>query len=280
VLIEAAGYRMQISAHQWQMDEDLEEAQKLANLSTMRDFMAQMIRRVEPSEPSKRQGSTATKGELNEFQWEERLKESDRLTEAYQEVLEKYMEDPDSEQKEAFVMGWDGLLGAMADRNDGCDGRDGDFDDEDEDFADDWQFADDGEEEEEAEDDETEEEDWLEEGHPLQTSSREIALRSLDLVRGDEPFETPGQRLISNLMQISAKLAGVLSSQGYQPEAGFVLAVLKRCLNWINESVGACGELIDAEEDPDQKAALEHLRSDIFGLRDGVIELRRELKQN
>ncbi len=36
---------------------------------------------------------------------EERLKESDRLTDAYQEVLEKYMEDPESERKEAFVMG-------------------------------------------------------------------------------------------------------------------------------------------------------------------------------
>ncbi len=282
VLIEAAGYRMQISERLWEMDEDLEEAQKLANLSTMRDFMTQMIRRAEPSEYSKRPGILGRKGELNEFEWEERLKESDRLTEAYQEVLEKYIEDPDSEQKEAFVMGWDGLLGAMAERDECSDERDDDFGDEDEDddLANDWQFADYEDDEEDQPEDGGTEEDWLVEGHPLQAGSREIALRALELVSGEDHPDTPGQRLVSNLMQISAKLAGVLSAQGYQPEAGFVLAVLKRCLNWINEAVGACGELLASDDDPDQKAALEHLRNDIFALRNGVIELRRELKQN
>ncbi len=98
------------------MDEDAEEAQKLANLNAMRDFMAQLIRRREAT------GRRADgDGELDEFAWEERLKESDRLTDAYQEVLEKYMEDADSERKEAFVMGWDGLLDALAERDEAGD---------------------------------------------------------------------------------------------------------------------------------------------------------------
>jgi hypothetical protein len=83
-------------------------------------------------------------------------------------------------------------------------------------------------------------------------------------------------------MQVSGKLAGVLHGRGsgYEPEAGFVLAVLKRCLNWINDAIGACGDLIEASDEPDGKAALENLRSEIFSIRDGIIELRRELKRS
>ena len=57
-----------------------------------------------------------------------------------------------------------------------------------------------------------------------------------------------------------------------------MLAVLKRCLNWLNEAVGSCQELMSAEEDADQLAALAHLRSSAFAIRDGIVELRRELK--
>jgi hypothetical protein len=57
-----------------------------------------------------------------------------------------------------------------------------------------------------------------------------------------------------------------------------VLAILKRCLNWLNEAVGACQEIMTHEEDADQLAALAHLRSSIFEIRNGIIELRRELK--
>ncbi len=87
---------------------------------------------------------------MNEYEWEERLKESDRLTDAYQEVLEKYMEDPDSERKEAFVMGWDGLLGSMADREEDEDYDDFfDDDEDDDDSGSEWMSADDDDDEEE-----------------------------------------------------------------------------------------------------------------------------------
>jgi Rod binding domain-containing protein len=45
-----------------EMDEDDEEAQKLANLNAMRDFMAQVIRRSEPSSED-----METADELDEF---------------------------------------------------------------------------------------------------------------------------------------------------------------------------------------------------------------------
>lgn len=281
VLIEAANYKLTVSDRSWEMDEDQEEAQKLANLSAMRDFLSQVIQRIEPKDLPKRKWLDGRPGELNEYEWEERLKESDRLSEAYQEVLEKYMEEEDSERKEAFVMGWDGLLGAMADREDGIDpyGNDDDGEDE-EDTGDDWQNAD---SDEPGYDDDYEEDDLaILGGHPLQNRAQELAMRSMDIVNAGGGGDNSSQCLVSSLMQVSAKLAAVLHdrSDGYQPEAGFILAVLKRCLGWVNEAVGASGELIAATEDKDHKVALEHLRSDAFAIRDGILELRRVLKQS
>ncbi len=272
VVIETSAYKLTIFPHEWQMDEDAEDAQKLANLNSMRDFMAQVIRRRDPEGP---EPDVAL--ELDEYAWEERLKESDRLTDAYQEVLEKYMEDVDSEQKEAFVMGWDGLLDALADRDEA---GDDDFPDECKSYGLDEDELDFDEDDEEDDDFEADESFSAEDDHPLQAKAQELAMRAMDVIERDAGPGTPSYQLITNLLQVSGKLAGVLHGRGsgYEPENGFVLAVLKRCLNWLNESVGACQQLMDLERDPDQRAALDHIRGSVFEIRDGIVELRRELK--
>jgi hypothetical protein len=208
---------------------------------------------------------------MDEFEWEERLKESDRLTDAYQEVLEKYMDDPDGERKEAFVMGWDGLLDAMANQDE--EESRGEFHDLD--FS---EMDEDGEEE--ADDAWMDAEAFDDDNHPLQARAQEIALRAMDLVDRDPKPDSPAHAVVTNLLQVTGKLAGALNgrSTGYEPETGYVLAVLKRCLSWLNEAVGACQELITVETDADHRAALICLRSAIFEIRDGVTELRRELK--
>ena len=275
VVIETAAYTLTITPHEWEMDEDAEDAQKLANLNSMRDFMAQVIRRRDPEGPEPDMSA-----ELDEFAWEERLKESDRLTDAYQEVLEKYMEDIDSEQKEAFVMGWDGLLDALADREEA--GEEDFPDDDDDDDGDRFDLL--ADDDEELDDQEFQAVDGgsfgNEEDHPLQAKAQELAMRAMDVIERDAGVGTPSYQLITNLLQVSGKLAGVLHgrSSGYEPETGFILAVLKRCLNWLNEAVGACQQLMDLERDRDQRAALAHIRYSVFEIRDGIVELRRELK--
>lgn len=264
VLVESSGFELQISGHEWEMDGDAEEAQKLANLNSMRDFMAQVIKRRETGEDHDQEG------ELDEFAWEQRLRESDRLTDAYQEVIEKYMDDPDSERKEAFVMGWDGLLDALADRDEEFDeGSAGDP----EDFGEVDEDEDDGLEEIEAFSGEGDE-------HPLQARAQALSMLAMDLVEREAGPGSPAYVLVSSLLQVSGKLAGALNGRGsgYEPETGYVLAILKRCLSWLNESVGACQELMAGEEDPDQLAALAHVRSSCFEVRDRITELRRELK--
>lgn len=269
VVIESHHYRLRITPHEWVMDEDEEEAQKLANLHAMRDFMAQVIRRRETP-----QGEYEPEVELDEFAWEERLKESDRLTDAYQEVLEKYMDDSDSERKEAFVMGWDGLLDALAERDEEGDEI------EDEGFSVDPLFHGSDDDSDMFDPDDDPLADGDEEDHPLQIKARELALRAMDVVQRDAGPGTPSYKVVSLLLQVSGKLAAALNGRGsgYEPETGYVLALLKRCLNWLNEAVGACQELMAAEEDPDQLAALGHIRTSAFEIRDGITELRREMK--
>jgi hypothetical protein len=276
VVIETAAYTLTISPHEWEMDEDEEDAQKLANLNSMRDFMAQVIRRRDSGGPE-----SEISEELDEFAWEERLKESDRLTDAYQEVLEKYMEDADSEQKEAFVMGWDGLLDALAERDEA---GEADFLEDDGAYASlaDMSLAFDDESEDDEDDfrDPDDEPFGEEDDHPLQAKAQELAMRAIDIIQRDAGPGTPSYQLITNLLQVSGKLAGVLygSGSGFQPETGFVLAVLKRCLNWLNEAVGACQVLMELERDPDQWAAIDHIRGSAFEIRDSIVEMRRELK--
>jgi hypothetical protein len=272
VVLETSSFRMEISDHEWEMDEDAEEAQKLANLNSMRDFMAQVIRRREPDEDP-----GDDDGELDEFAWEERLKESDRLTDAYQEVLEKYLEDADSERKEAFVMGWDGLLDALAERDE-AEARDPEDPSS---FGEEEHFFDD----EDLDEDEINllaPEDYVEDenDHPLQIQAQELAMRAMDVVQRDASPGTPAYELVSNLLQVSGKLSGALNGRGsgYEPETGYVLAVLKRCLNWLNAAIGQCQELMSQEKDPTRLAALADLRFSAFTIRDGITELRRELK--
>jgi len=273
VVIESTGYRMSITGYEWQMDADAESAQKLANLNSMRDFMTQIIRRRDPVEPEQ-----GTSEELDEFAWEERLKESDRLTEAYQEVLEKYMEDEDSDQKEAFVMGWDGLLDALAEQDEAIAAGD---------LREEWDYEAGGYQSHPFDYDEDADDDYdfgaelaTAESHPLQVRAQELALRAMELIGRDAGPGSPSCQLVTNLLQVSGKLAGVLYGGGshYKPETGFVLALLKRCLNWLNNAVGACHQLLDVEADPDQRAALQQILSSAFGIRESIIELRRELK--
>jgi hypothetical protein len=49
----------------------------------------------------------------DEFQWEEFMKESDKRTDKYIELSEKYRDDPDAEKLIAKEMGWDWLVEAL-----------------------------------------------------------------------------------------------------------------------------------------------------------------------
>ena len=258
VVIETCDFELELSERTWEMDDDAEEAQKLANMQAMRDFMNHLVRRIEPAD----RNVDSSGEEEDEFQWEERLKESDRLADAYQEVLEKYLDDPDAERKEAFAMGWDGLLEALAEESEAPPPVEPS-----------WSPDDSADDDEEVYDDDA---DMRQ--HPLQAKAQEVVIRGIDLTRaGDE--HPAAAALGSALMQVAGKLAGALNGD-YERETGYVLAMLKRCLGWQNDALAACSELVAAATDNDHSRALEALRDSIFEIREEIVNLRKELKRN
>jgi hypothetical protein len=88
--------------------------------------------------------------------------------------------------------------------------------------------------------------------HPLQKRAHDLGLRLMTEL-DDEREEnaetsdgsTPLDRFIRNSMNISGKLAGALGIRGFggSNNKGYVLAILRRCLNWANEALSALNEL-------------------------------------
>ncbi len=272
VLIESTRFKLRLTGHEWCMDEDEEQAQKLANLQAMRDFMAHVIgRQPLPENPLPEE--------------EELLKQSERVSRAFGEVLEKYGDDPESERKEAFVMGWDRKLEALADREEALSAPmppgyfdDGDEDD-DEPLGDDpWSTSSDPHHEGFAD---REDDGYYCDEEPVVEKARELCLQAMSLVDRDAEAGSPADLLTSRLLEVSSKLAGAFECVGDGDDAESILhviAVLKRCLALINECLGALQALAGNAREADHQDALEQLMSGVFSVRDDVVELRRELR--
>ncbi|MDZ4290051.1 MAG: hypothetical protein U0984_18945, partial [Prosthecobacter sp.] len=261
-----------------------EGAQKLANMQAMRDFMASIIQRREPTDADE-------DGAFTEEAWEDQLKASDRLNDANMEAMDKYGEDEDAEEKTAFVMGWDHLLEDMADAEEGVEPSENDS--EEKKRRREWiEMMNQACEEVESASGKDAEGDLEEEEappHPLQEFSHDLVLRlmeqlrvaGLDEIRGDDR-EHPLDRFLANVMRISGKLAGALRSRHDETDididTGYTLAITKRCLNWANEALAAIEELTTLDEFAAHRDLCETWRADLFKLREGITDLRRELR--
>jgi hypothetical protein len=293
-LVESADFEITVSGHEWEMDEDEEGAQKLANLQAMRDFLAVIIQRPEPPDDDDADldeaddNDTTGRLELTEEEWEEQLKASDRLAEASMEAYEKYGEDDDSEEKTAFVMGWDHLLEDMADAQEGLllSGNDSDEKMRRQDWPDQGDQT--------VEEADNEADSWLKEQaasqpHPLQLQARDYLSQVMTDIRGTELHANRGEerdhpldRFLTNVMQISGKLAGALHTSRDLTDSyhrGYVLAITKRCLNWSNEAFAAMQDLQSAPLSQPHLHLMEAWQQGLFSLRDGILLLRNDLRQ-
>ena len=279
VFIEGTDFEVSISAWVWEMNEAEEEAQKMSNLQAMREWLAGIIQRPEPKEEND------DEFDASEESWEESLKQSDRLTDANLEAIDKYGVDGLLDDRIAFVMGWDHML-------DGSRGREREDDDaEGENWKeshkvmpeldgiemelDDKAFSDYLEEESERE------------AHPLQTMAHDFVLRLLTEIK-EERAENAAQRdgstaldrFIRNSLNISGKLTGALGTQdfGSSFQTGHTLAILRRCLNWANDAFAGLNELMVAPEWKDRQELLNDFRAELFAIRDGINDLRKQLR--
>jgi hypothetical protein len=299
VVIESADFELQITEFTWQMDEAEEQAQQFANLNAMRNWLATIIQRPEKKDDDDDEDGFEEDEDLpvSEAEWEESLKLSDRLTDAHMEAMDKYAEDDDDETKVAFVMGWDHMLDMMAQaqENSGkpqtadqsASMEDFEEDDDDpEDAGEEWK--------EDAEDDSDDDDafaDYMEErrSHPLQKTAHKLVtciLRDLrdedrdEGIESEEARNTPLSRFISNTMSISGKLAGALSTRRFAEgsDAGYTLAILKRCLNWSNEALSGLNDLLADSLWEDRHTLFSEYKRELHVVRDGITDLRQEIR--
>lgn len=282
VFVESTGFELSISEWIWEMDEADEDAQKMTNLHTMRGWLAGIIQRPEPKEGDDEEEDF----DDSEESWEESLKQSDRLSDAHLEALEKYGMYGLDDDRVFFVMGWDHML----DRGERRPAADADDADEDDGEA--WKQAD-GQTAPKAIDEEDFER-WLEEEekreqHPLQKRAHDLVLRlmtDIDEEREENSQTSDGStaldRFIRNSMNISGKLAGALGfgEMSGSRDRGYTLAILRRCLNWANEALAALNELSESPAWQTRLDLLGEFRAELFAIRDGITDLRKELREN
>jgi hypothetical protein len=277
-LVESADFEIIVHEHAWEMDEDEEAAQKMANLHAMREYLADVIQRQESSEDEEAESFT-------EEAWEEELKASDRLNDANMEAIDKYEEDEDQEEKIAFVMGWDHMIEAMADAQEGIEPSENDR--EDTKHRREWVQAMNAATMEDLLHFEDEDDEAVAD-HPLVVRANNFIHRILDELeeagisqeRGNS-LEHPLERFMANSLNIMGKLAGALSgrqSSDMEIEAGYILAIAKRCLNWANEALSATLDLLAEPEYSPHHEMINGWRVELFGLREGLTDLRRDLR--
>ena len=277
VFIEATDFEISISAWVWEMDEAEEEAQKMSNLHSLREWLASIIQRPEPKEDDEEEEEF----DDSEESWENSLKQSDRLTDAHMEAIEKFGEEGFHDNRIAFVMGWDHMLSESREP----------IDNDVEGEA--WKEGQEVLPELDVLESELDDEaffDFLEEheAHPLQTLAHDFVLRLLTEIKeersenaAEDDDNTALDRFIRNSMNISGKLAGALGTHDFAGsfQTGHTLAILRRCLNWANEALAALNELMEAPDWTDRQDLLNDYRAELFAIRDGITDLRKKLRE-
>jgi hypothetical protein len=273
VFIESTDFEISVSEWLWEMDAATEEAQKMTNLHTMRGWLAGIIQRPEPKNDDEDEDF-----DDSEESWEASLKQSDRLSDAHMEALEKYGMDGLDDDRVSFVMGWDHMLGGGEGESEVAD--DGEAWKGEPDASDPQEFDEEGF-------DQWLEEEESKEQHPLQKRAHDLVIRlmtELDDERSENAETSDGDtaldRFIRNTMNISGKLAGALGMRGFagSRNKGYTLAILRRCLNWANEALSALNELVESLAWQERLDLLAEFRAELFALRDGMTDLRRELR--
>jgi len=208
---------------------------------------------------------------LNEFEWEQELREADRRAEAYQEAFDRYRDHPQRERLIAEAMGWEP--------------------EEVEDFREDWQDV--TESMQPQDPDEMLENAGMftddEEGshHPLSRRAMDFALRiqrdakARGLFEGDAARDNPVLSVIVSIIALGGKLAAALDGtmHGYDPEPGFIIAMLKRAQVPLNEAMHALSSIQLSGLPKDTRTWLIAARTELFELRKDILDLMSDLRK-
>jgi hypothetical protein len=265
VVVESADYEVTISAPEWRLspEEDEERARQAAN--GMSYFMEKLSQAIEEQQ----RGQKDPEDEWDEHDYEKFMKECDARTDKYAELLDKYGDSDEAEEKIAKEMGWD--------RGDEEDDGEGMSVEEINAIC------------EEAANEPPEEPDPTREGidwirvenddlrHPLQHRCFESAIKYFKQAQelGLERLEDRDlDQFIFEFQTTGVKLAGALDGiargEGFHDPA-FLVAYLKRALDHLHKSQAGLEAVAPKKILPD--AIVTEARKELFEIREGILRL-------
>jgi PAS domain-containing protein len=272
VVIESTDYELEISTPEWRLT-PAEEKQRVQDAEAGWEMFS---RQLNDALEKQKRGQKDPEAEWDEHDYEKFLKESDARTDKYLEVLEKYGDSDEAEEKIAKDMGWLREL---------------------------------SEEEAEAENRRIKEMnraceealntpppepephregiDWIRTKnrvlrHPLQHRCHESAVnfwKQTDKLGLKKTGDKDLQQFIFEFQTTSAKLAGALNgiaqSRG-MAERAFVVACLKRALDHLHQSQAGLEAVAPKKLLPAKMIAA--ARQELFEIRAGILNLMDELR--
>jgi hypothetical protein len=268
VVIESTDYEVDTSAPEWTLTAEDEQGQIAASHQAIRDWLDRLDA-LHHREPAR--FDPDDEKPLDEFGYEKLMRESDARTDKYIEVLKKYEGHPDQEKIVAREMGWTWLEEALeADERGALPPR----------------------EEIEVPPLEpnpiTEGVDWARDKdghihHPLTKRAFESAMAMWHFCDESgllgENGDADLRQMIFRFQTAGAKIAGALDGLAYDEDlrdGGFIVAALKRALNYLHQSVSAAEKvagknLLDSER-------LESFRADLFEVREEILRLMKRFR--
>jgi hypothetical protein len=271
VVIESADYELKISAPEWRLtpEEDAQRAQAAA--AGMAGFMGKLTEAIEKQQ----RGQKDPEAEWDEHDYEKLMKESDARTDKYIELLDKYGDSDEAEEKIAKEMGWLS-------------------EDEDENEDDRISVEEMNRITEEALNEpppkpepHREGVDWIrtEDGdlcHPLQHRCSESAMKfwhQADEHGFEKLADKDLDQFIFEFQTTGAKLAGALNgiAEGREfGDAAFTVACLKRALDHLHKSQAGLEAVASKKILPEKMIA--EARQELFEIREGILKLMDEFR--
>jgi hypothetical protein len=270
VVVESTAYQVQVSAPVWDMSAQESEARAEANREAFGRYLDRDTAPAGPDDDEEEPSDDA----MDEFAWEAFMKERDARTDRYTEVLEKYEGHPDQERLVAREMGWTWIEDMLDAQERGLTPDDSDADEED--------YP------ELVPNPLTEGVDWVrdESGHPthpltLRTMKLSVAMwRQCDALGHTEPEGAPELHdMVFHTQMTSAKLAGALNGLAFhdEPDGGFIVAYLKRALNYLHQALSASDRVTEKRLLPE--ADLTQYRADLFAIREEILRLMQRFRE-
>jgi hypothetical protein len=272
VVIESADYELSISAPDWRLTPEEDEERAKEAMAGMNDFMRHLTEAIEKHQ----RGQKNPEEEWNEHDYEKFLKESDARTDKYMELLEKYGDSHEAEEKIAKEMGWLKELTPeeaeeerrhIEEINRACEEALNEPEPEPEPHREgiDWIRTKDGDLR-----------------HPLQHRCSESAMKfwhQADELGFEKSEDKDLSQFIFEFQTTGAKLAGALNglAEGRDfADAAFTVACLKRALDHLHKSQAGL-EAVAPKKLLPAKLVTE-ARKELFEIREGILKLMDEFR--